>query len=520
MRLLHVPLLVGLMVSDSLVGGPATAQVPRRPADLPRPAVEGADHHHEAPNMSPGARPVPVVRDRFGPDPSYPPEDYDPKAQYEIYGGKKAVDRVSPLLELGHPLYQEGPLGPSYSFLGEKNLVVPQLLVYGDLRSVAAYNDGGSKEIGQVATRLNLDVDLKLTATERFHALFRPLDGGGEFTRYEFAGPDRNRREPERLRLSRKPSSLFFEGDLGAIAAGISNDYMSWDLPVTVGLIPLVFQNGIWVDDAFRGGAFSIPAKNSRLLDISNFDITFFAGKGDVSSAAIKNSAGKLDRGASVLGMAVFADTLSGYLEGGYGRTLDNRDGADFSYHNATVALTRRYGGWLSNSMRLIYNWGQSGNASARTADGFVLISENSLITSLPSTLVPYANFFYGHDRPQSLLRDAGGLLKNIGITFESDPITNSPKLDDTANDTFGGAIGLQYLFNLDQQIVVEAATVQVLGGNSRNDRSAKADQYALGVRYQLPLSNAWIFRMDGIWGLLDAAPDVLGIRVEFRRKF
>ena len=69
MRLLHVPLLVGLMVSDSLVGGPATAQVPRRPADLPRPAVEGADHHHEAPNMSPGARPVPVVRDRFGPDP-------------------------------------------------------------------------------------------------------------------------------------------------------------------------------------------------------------------------------------------------------------------------------------------------------------------------------------------------------------------------------------------------------------------------------------------------------------------
>ena len=101
-----------------------------------------------------------------------------------------------------------------------------------------------------------------------------------------------------------------------------------------------------------------------------------------------------------------------------------------------------------------------------------------------------------------------------------SDPITNSPKLDDTANDTFGGAIGLQYLFNLDQQIVVEAATVQVLGGNSRNDRSAKADQYALGVRYQLPLSNAWIFRMDGIWGLLDAAPDVLGIRVEFRRKF
>ncbi|MFM8532645.1 MAG: hypothetical protein ACKOEC_03495, partial [Acidimicrobiia bacterium] len=73
MRLLHVPFLVGLMVSSSLVGGSATAQVPRRPADLPRPAVEGSDHHYEAPHMSPEASPVSVFRHRCGPDPSNPP---------------------------------------------------------------------------------------------------------------------------------------------------------------------------------------------------------------------------------------------------------------------------------------------------------------------------------------------------------------------------------------------------------------------------------------------------------------
>jgi hypothetical protein len=143
---------------------------------------------------------------------------------------------------------------------------------------------------------------------------------------------------------------------------------------------------------------------------------------------------------------------------------------------------------------------------------------ENSLVTSLPSTLVPYFNAWIGFDRPQPLADDSG-VLKNTGINFETDALTGFPKLDDTANDTFGGAIGVMYLFALDQQLVVEAAAVQALGGNDA-DRNARGDQYALGVRYQLPISPTWIVRADAMYGWLENVDNIAGARLELRRKF
>ena len=52
---------------------------------------------------------------------------------------------------------------------------------YGDLRVAAdSYDSGtGGKKQSTVAARLNLDMDLALTATERIHAFTRPLDKGG-----------------------------------------------------------------------------------------------------------------------------------------------------------------------------------------------------------------------------------------------------------------------------------------------------------------------------------------------------
>ena len=80
----------------------------------------------------------------------------------------------------------------------------------------------------------------------------------------------------------------------------------------------------------------------------------------------------------------------------------------------------------------------------------------------MPSTLIPYANFFVGFGNPQPLVDGNGaGILKNVGINFETDALTGYPKLNDTGSNAYGGAIGLQYLFNLDQQLVFEVATVQ-----------------------------------------------------------
>jgi len=469
--------------------------------------------------MSEGAKEVEHKTDVFGPDPTYEDKPYSPEAQIEIYGAKKPVEKVDPLLELFRPIYQEGPFREGNTAVGEKNLIFPGLNIFGDWRTAIAYNDNGANEVGQIATRLNLDVDFKITGTERLHAFFRPIDRGGQFTRYEFFGDDRDQGD---FILDGNIETLFFEGDLGSIYAGMTDTYQDFDLPFALGLTPMLFQNGIWVEDAFIGGGFSIMAKNSPKFDISNMDFTVFGGFDKVTTPAIKNADGALnDDDLSVIGIAGFIEANEGYWEGGYGY-LDGRTDQfdDQSYHSLTLAFTRRYGGWLSNSVRALWTFGQDRDNNAQeTAEGWMFLIENSLVTHKPSTLVPYFNFWAGFDRPQPLADDSG-LLKNTGINFETDALTGFPKLDDTGHDTFGGAIGIQYLFDLQRQLVLEVATVQIMGDVNEVGRAAVDDQYGFGIRYQHPISPAWILRADAMYGLLKNADDFKGARFEVRRKF
>ena len=59
--------------------------------------------------------------------------------------------------------------------MGQLNPLLPGLSIYGDWRTAVAYNNNNGKDIAQIATRLNIDVDFKITGTERIHAFFTPL---------------------------------------------------------------------------------------------------------------------------------------------------------------------------------------------------------------------------------------------------------------------------------------------------------------------------------------------------------
>ncbi len=530
---------LAFVLATGMAGGVVRAELPRRNAEqvrpslptIPEPAdgkVRGEGEHQKKPTeMSSEAQAAEVTRELFGPDPTYADKPYDVEAQLAIYGGKRAVNGPRPPIEWGYPMYQSGPVGNGITIFGDKNPARPQLLAYGDFRIGPGYNDNGKVDTANMAARLNLDLDLRLTATERIHAFLRPLDRGkvGRFTRVEFGGNQRDKFGDHEILLDVTPETLFFEGDLGQIASGITDEYNLYDIPVAVGLMPMVLQNGIWMDDAILGGAVSIPALNSRLLDISNMDITFFGGGDRVTTKSQLKGKFQDDHGVNIYGTAVFIETRGMYIEAGYGYTDDTRNflGTDFSYHNLTAAVTRRYFGKISNSLRVVYNFNQDpGPGFAKTADGWLLLLENSLITHKPLTLVPYANFFVGSKKPQSLARDfgAGGILRNTGINFETDGLTGFPKLDDTANDTYGGAIGVSYLFNLEQQIVIEVAGLNPFGDDNEPGRVARGHQMAVGARYQRPLTKRWIFRTDAIYGVRENEEDLAGIRAEMRMKF
>jgi hypothetical protein len=493
----------------------------RRPEALAEEVLElrdaGSEHeiHNKDYRIDPLARRVEFNREVFKSDPSYDDLEYDYEAQLAVYGGKRAVETPRPVIEWGYPQYSEGALGSTHSFFGEKNLGRNQVLAYGDLRTAVAYTDVGGQSNAAVVSRLNLDIDWKLTSTERLHLFVRPLDDGAQFSRHQFVGDDTGTDVVDNFDIE----TLFFEGDVGAILGGFRNEYSKFDLPFAVGRIPLFLQNGIWVEEAFDGFAVSTVAKNSPKLDITNFDVTFFAAFNDVDTRAIvKDNGQRDDKAANLYALTTFMDVQRGYLEAGWGYIDDRRksDG-DQSYHNVMIGFTKRYFGHISNSIRLVGNFGQDPGAGfSQTADGYALLIENSLITSKPSTLIPYFNFFYGSDTPVPLAR-IEGLLKNTGINFEGDAMGGPTALDDSANNTFGGAIGIEYLFSLNRQIVVEVATVQ-----TQSDKRTRVagDQYAVQVRFQEPLTPAWIFRADAFHAWNDNAPDGSGIRFELRRKF
>lgn len=483
------------------------------------PAFAASAHDDSPRKMDPVVTPTDHDSDVFKADPTYEEKPYDAERQLDIYGGKRNIEEPRPILEVGRPQYVEGPFGQGINVIGEKNLLFPSLSVFGDIRTAGAANDVGGDVVYEFANRLNLDVDLKITATERIHAFFRPIDQNGKFLGYRTG--DKNGNNGVDGKVDANPETLFFEGDVGAIYAGLAGEYASFDLPFAFGLTPFVMQNGIWVDDAFIGGGFSIANLNSPALDITNMDITFFGGFNEIDSDAFVGRDGVKDTNdVSIYGVAAFVEWFEGYSEFGIGY-VDGRDLLDdIDYLNVTAAYTSRYGGWLSNSVRLFGAIGQDTDVRSTTANGFAILVENSLITSQPDVFVPYFNAWVGIDKPQSLARNNGGLLKNTGITFENDGMTSFPKLDDTANDTFGGAIGLNYLFNLDQQIVVEASTVQTLNGDKVSGQPAQGAQYGVGFRYQIPVTSRVILRADGIYGIRENQKDIGGVRFEVRVKF
>ncbi len=448
----------------------------------------------------------------FSPDPCYTFRGYDACGEVDIYGSRQSVAVQRPLVEWGLPFYDRGPIPKSETWCGPTNLVQQKFYVYGDYRMGFAQNKNLANEADVLAHRLNLELDYWITSTERLHMFVGPLQEAGQFMRLE-----EGQFFDELELFNDNTDTLFFEGDLGQMLGGWEHTYAPFDLPVTAGLIPLLFQNGVWAQDAFWGVAATIPAKHSTWLDWSNFDVTFFAGFDQVSTDALDQAPSS----GHVYGATTFIEARGGYFEIGYGY-VEDRHGAGRSYHNLGASYTRRYLNLVSNSVRVIVNAGQNGPQDQRTADGVLLLVENSLLTKDAYYVIPYVNFFAGFDRPQPLTRAAafGGVLFNTGILFQTDALTGFPTLDPTGNNTAGVAVGLDMLGkpNFDQQLILEAAILQAYGEDA--SRNAPGNQYGIGARWQLPISNAHLIRADAMYGVTENARDISGARVEFRWKF
>ena len=445
----------------------------------------------------------------FHHDPIYDNLLYRADCELDVYHGKQPVRTQQPWVNAFRGLYRPGQLQPARTWFGPTNPVAPHFLVYGDYRVAAAHVEQNNADVVTIANRLNLELDLKLTATERFHAFVSPMDVAGQFTRVQI----NNGRAEFIEEFDPNFDTVFFEGDVGSILGGAFGNESPWDLPVALGYYPWLAQNGVWFSDVVLGVAVTVPARNAPALDWSNFDLTLFSIFDELNSPAFPGF-----HDVQAHGGALFLDAYGGYVEAGYAYLHDQTD-PRLSYHNASLAYTRRIRDIASTSLRAIFNEGQTG--PARTADGQLLLWENSLITRRPSHLIPYCNVFAGFGRPQSVARAAGsgGVLFNTGILFETDGLNNTPTLDATGANTYGMVVGLNLLQqDFRHQLVLESGIVKARGAAAF--RNAAGDQYGAAARYQHALNHAWILRLDALYGVLENAPDIAAFRTELRWKF
>lgn len=476
----------------------------KKAAEPKLPEVEHHPVYHD-----PRVCPAPCATGDFSADAFFAP--YEPCGELMTYQGKSEIKTQRPLVEWGYPFYGPGPTPIGGEEFGPTNLSFHRFYVYGDYRIGFSQNDLVNDSQSVLAHRLNLELDYQITATERVHAFLGPFQEDARFMRVV----DGNYIEEFDL-FQAETDTLFFEGDFGAILGGIEHTYAPFDMPFTFGLVPLLFQNGVWSLDAIVGGAVTLPAQNSPLLDWSNFDVTLFGGVDRISTDAL----GFDEDAGAVIGATTFIESRGGYFEIGYG-FVDDQEGGGRSYHNLGASYTRRYANLVSNSVRLILNAGQDPGLSPQTADGALVLIENTFLTKNPYNVLPYVNVFAGFDRPQPLMRAGafGQVLFNTGILFQSDLLTGYPTLDATGHDTYGAAIGVELLApEFNQQLIVETAVLKARG--ARADRTAAGDQVGMGVRWQKALTTAHLIRADAMIGLLDNSDDVHGARIEYRWKF
>ncbi len=438
-------------------------------------------------------------------------ECYDSGTAQWVYDAKSAVPTQHPWIEWGRIFYGDGITPRGYNWFGFTNLAHPQFYLYGDYRTGIASGRNAVGRTDNWASRLNLDLDLRLTDTERFHAFIGPQTRGNQFTQIALIDGELDYQPIHNF----NPVTAFFEGDLGAMLGGMANESSPFELPFTLGLVPLLFQNGIWMEDAVTGAAFSLPARHSRTLNWANYDATFFAVFDQLNSVAFGND----PHAAQAFGTAWFIEAYGGYIETGYAYVHD-RNRSERSYHNSTASFTRRYFDRVSNSVRVIVNSGQDLSKDQRTADGALVLFENSLVTGMPYNVIPYMNFFVGWDRPQSVARAgvSGGILRNTGINFDIDGLNGFATLDTSASDTAGVAMGVDLLGeDFSRQWLLEFAYLTPHGDSNA---AVVGDQYAVGTRYQFPISHRSLLRFDAMYGWRDGLTDVYGTRMEYRWKF
>ena len=190
----------------------------------------------------------------------------------------KLPDRPKLFIEAGDGFLDTGNLDEGFEVPLIGAIWQPRLWAYMISRTAVQTFDNGAPNVkreSEVATRLDAFFNLQLTGTEKILLGLRPVDKNrfSDFSKYTISGREEGFNIDYRIGLE----TLFFEGDLGSLFPVLDREgILPIDLGFTVGRQPLIFQEGILINDTID--AVGLVRNNINFPGTSNLRISGIYG--------------------------------------------------------------------------------------------------------------------------------------------------------------------------------------------------------------------------------------------------
>ncbi len=324
----------------------------------------------------------------------------------------------------------EGPISPAdhMRWFGGPYIWHPQFVGYGKLHMFGAAYEQDAQRADLLGFQMEVELDLRLTGTERFHVQFRPVgDDGTGGSYYQFSDPegyvDNSNGVPQRYWL---------EGELHSLLGPLVDPFVPNDINVVVGKFPFAIHNALLMNDEVVGVAIS---KNSLFVgDMANLNAQLLYAFNDVDTFA--------NAEAQLVALHFSADWDRVFYEATLA-TASHDDDSSRDSHYGAISRTHMVGP-MTFAGRALFKWGDKGGAGAGQL--FALeanygrdFAKNSLGVE---SAVFYCNGFAASNGWNSL---GGGNFNRIRTAFEVNPLVRLAAGPATT-DNVGLALGVQFI--------------------------------------------------------------------------
>jgi len=327
-----------------------------------------------------------------------------------------------------------------------------------------------------IGQQLTLDLDLRLTGTERFHVQFRPLgegNTGGSY--YQFSNPegyvDNAHAEPDRF---------WFEGELQSMLGSYVNPDAVLDYHVAVGKFPIALHNSLLMNDEILAVALG---KNTIMRNgVSNLNVQFLYAFNDVQNAAGDNR---------MYGVNATLDHKKDFYEFSYLLLQNDVDPRRDSRYAALSAT--RFFGPLTLAARGLFKAGDPGGVG----DGQLFVLESNYTRAFHENRfdirkgVFYCNAFHASSGWTPI---SGGNFNRLRSTFETNPLVRI-SAGVTTGDRWGVAMGVHLFRHHEDESFIPELAFEAPDGEP---------VWGLGMRYLRKLGARTYLESLATFGLSD----------------